>query len=66
MNHSIAGKNIKQHHIGTASTGVQLNEVVSGGSNLLPRGSLEGCAARGDVLPLQGGAGHHVPQQCLL
>ena len=66
MNHTIAAKNIKQNNIGISSTRVNLNEFVSGGGDVLARGSFESGGAWGDVLPLHGGAGHHMPQECLL
>ena len=66
MNHTIGSKNIKEDNIGTASAGVDLNKFVPGGSDVLTRGSFKCGGARGDVLPLHGGACHHVPQEhCL-
>ena len=63
MDNSITGGNIKQYNIGTTSTGLELDELVSGGSDLLSSSSLECGAAWWDVLTQHGGTGDHVSQQ---
>ena len=66
MNHPIAGNNVKEDNISASSTGVDLDEFVPGGCDVLPRGSLEGGGARGDILSLHTGPRHNVPQENVL
>ena len=66
MNHTISSNNIKEDNIGTASAGVDLNKFVPSGGDVLTRGGFKCGGTRGDVLPLNVGAWHHVPQEhCL-
>ena len=66
MDNSIGGFHIKLNNIGTARSGLDLNEIVliSGDVNLLSPSCLQVSCARRNVLPLNGG-GHHMPQQHL-
>jgi len=63
MKNSIASKLIKEDNIGTSSAGVDLDEFVSGGGDLLSSNSLEGCASWGNVLALDAGSRDDMPQQ---
>ena len=63
MNHTITGGDIKEDNISAASTGLELDELVSGGSDLLSSSSLECGATWRNVLTKQSGAGHHVSEE---
>jgi len=63
MNNSIISQLIKEDNIGASCTGVDLNELVSGGSDLLSSNSLESCAAWWNVLALDSGSSDDMPQQ---
>ena len=63
MNNSIISQLIKEDNIGASCTGVYLNELISGGSDLLSSNSLESCAAWWNVLALDSGSSDDMPQQ---
>ena len=63
MNNTIACKNIKEDHMSRASTGCDLDIVVSGNSDLLPTCCLKLGISGGDVLALQGSSGNHMAEK---
>lgn len=65
MDHPVAGSNVKEHNVGTAILGLYLDKFVPSCSYLVAPRSLEAGDARGDVPPLDGGAGHDVPEEDL-
>jgi len=63
VDHSVRGEDVKEDNISLAGGGLDLDELVPGHIDLLAAGGLEGGGAGGDVLTLEGGAGHNVPQE---
>ena len=63
MDHSVGCEDVKEDNIGLAGGGLDLDELVPGHADLLTPGGLEVGGAGGDVLALELGPGHHVPQE---
>jgi len=63
VDHSVGGEDVKEDNISLAGGGLDLDELVPGHIDLLAAGGLEGGGAGGDVLTLEGGAGHNVPEE---
>ena len=63
MDHSVGSEDVKEDNIGLAGGGLDLDELVPGHTDLLAAGGLEVGGAGGDVLALELGPGHHVPQE---
>ena len=63
MDHTVGGQDIKEDNIGLAGGGLDLDELVPGHTDLLAARSLEVGGAGRDVLTLELGPGHHVPQE---
>ena len=63
MKHSITSELIKEDNIGTSCAGVDLDEFVSGGGDLLSSNSLESCASWRNVLALDAGSRDDMSQQ---
>jgi len=63
MDHSVGCEDVKEDNIGLAGGGLDLDELVPGHADLLAAGGLEVGGAGGDVLALELGPGHHVPQE---
>merc|ERR1719232_1608643 len=66
MDHSVGGDDVKKDNIGLAGGGLDLDELVPGHTDLLATGGLQVGGAGGNVLALEGGSGHNVPQQASL
>ena len=62
MDDTVGRQNIKENNIGLSGGGLDLDELVPGHVDLLAPRGLEGGGAGGDVLALELGPGHHVPQ----
>lgn len=63
VDHSVGGDDVKEDNIGLAGGGLDLDELVPGHADLLAAGGLQVGGAGGDVLALEGGSGHNVPQE---
>ena len=63
VDHSVGGDDVKEDNIGLAGGGLDLDELVPGHTDLLAAGGLQVGGAGGDVLALEGGSGHNVPQE---
>ncbi len=63
VDHSVRGEDVKEDNISLAGGGLDLDELVPGHIDLLAAGGLEGGGAGGDVLALEGRAGHNVPEE---
>ena len=63
MDHSVGSEDVKEDNIGLPSGGLDLDELVPGHTDLLAAGRLEVGGAGRDVLALQLGSCHHVPQE---
>ena len=63
MHDTIGCEDVKEDNIGLSSGGLDLDELVPGDADLLSAGGLEVGGAGGDVLTLEGGPGHDVPQE---
>ena len=63
VDHSVGGDDVEEDDIGLAGGGLDLDELVPGHTDLLAAGGLEVGGAGGDVLALEGGPSHDVPQE---
>ena len=63
MDDSVGSSLVKEDDVGTASTGVKLDELVPGDGEFLSVGSLDGGGAGGEVLAGHLCASDHVSQQ---
>ena len=63
MNNTIGSFLVEEDNVGAASTGLQLDELVSGDADFLASSSVDGGGAGGEVLAGHHSPGDHVPHQ---